>query len=108
MGAFTLDWDWRTGDIVTSCEDNDDYPDDVTLKNLETMTITAVGSTNGIPVQLHIRSIMGTECDADAAAAAAASSESIASTDSSTNEGQWTCASPSSSSSSSDEITIES
>merc|ERR1712241_706440 len=48
---FTIDWNWNTGEINTSCEENEDScPDEVTLKNMETMTISAVGSTNGVPV----------------------------------------------------------
>jgi len=98
---FTLDWNWSTGEVETTCEENEEYcPDDVTLKNLETMTITAVGNTNSVPVHLHIQSIRGTGCDDDAAAASMAN-------DGADDNDQWTCAS-SSTSSSQDEIIIES
>jgi len=103
---FTIDWNWNTGEINTSCEENEDScPDEVTLKNMETMTISAVGNTNGVPVSLHIRSISGTGCDSDAVAAEAAA-ESSGNEATSVKETQWTCAAATSSDN--DEIVIES
>merc|ERR1711865_1354062 len=64
---FSLDYDFITGQMVTSCLDDATMcPDETTLQNLETMTISAVGTTNGV-VQLHIKSIHGVGCDAPAA-----------------------------------------
>jgi len=61
---FSLDYNFITGKQTTSCmEDATLCPDEITLRNLETMTITAIGKTNGV-VQLHIKSIYGTGCDA--------------------------------------------
>merc|ERR1712238_628014 len=61
---FSLDYDFITGQMVTSCIDDATMcPDETTLQNLETMTISAVGTTNGV-VQLHIKSIRGMGCDA--------------------------------------------
>lgn len=60
---FTIDWDWNTGEVNTSCEDDEKYcPDMNTLTNMETISISAVGNTNSIPVELHIKSIMGANC----------------------------------------------
>merc|ERR1712003_196382 len=62
---FTLDWDWNTGEEGTSCQDDASYcPDAKTLKNMETLTITAQGSTDGIVQELRVKSISGTGCDA--------------------------------------------
>eukprot|EP00592_Proboscia_alata_P006446 CAMPEP_0194356204 /NCGR_PEP_ID=MMETSP0174-20130528/3935_1 /TAXON_ID=216777 /ORGANISM="Proboscia alata, Strain PI-D3" /LENGTH=607 /DNA_ID=CAMNT_0039125725 /DNA_START=129 /DNA_END=1949 /DNA_ORIENTATION=- len=64
FNEFSLDYDFITGKQTTSCmEDATLCPDEITLRNLETMTITAIGKTNGV-VQLHIKSIHGTGCDA--------------------------------------------
>merc|ERR1711865_212227 len=61
---FSLDYDFITGKQVTSCmEDATMCPDETTLQNLETITISADGTTDGV-VQLHIKSIHGIGCDA--------------------------------------------
>jgi len=98
---FTLDWDSSTGEAVTSCEDDEQFClDESTLKNMETLSITALGSTNGVAQELHVKSISGTGCDA-----------SLEATDSNTSNGgnvkesQWTCSSIDGSKS--DEIVIE-
>eukprot|EP00548_Thalassiothrix_antarctica_P005829 CAMPEP_0194145462 /NCGR_PEP_ID=MMETSP0152-20130528/17443_1 /TAXON_ID=1049557 /ORGANISM="Thalassiothrix antarctica, Strain L6-D1" /LENGTH=719 /DNA_ID=CAMNT_0038845707 /DNA_START=13 /DNA_END=2172 /DNA_ORIENTATION=+ len=99
---FTLDWDWQTGEINTLCKDDEQYcPDMNTLKNMETFSITAVGNTNGIPVELHIRSITGTGCNV-------ADAEEDKNNDDAMQESQWTCAADGSTADAAfDEIGIE-
>jgi len=96
---FTVDWDWNTGEVVTSCQEDEQYCiDEQTLKDMETFTITALGSTNGVAQELHIQSIAGTGCD-DSAISASSVTEGVNKDD------QWTCSSIGSSQS--DEILIE-
>lgn len=61
---FSDNWDPRTGEIVVSCEENNQYcPDDATLKNLEQIEIMAEGVKG--KVYLEIKSILATNCDDD-------------------------------------------
>jgi len=113
---FTLNWDWNSGKQITSCIDDVTYcPNQATLENLETITISAVGTTNGV-VQLHIKSIHGTGCDMDAINMDDASNidntmdadDSQDTNNSEQGEDQWTCGSSTDSAATSDEIIIES
>lgn len=98
---FTLDWDWNTGEAVTGCEDDEQVClDEQTLKNLETLTITALGSTNGIAQELHIKSLSGTGCESPPEA-----TDGNTSNGGKVEESQWTCSSIGSIKS--DEIIIE-
>lgn len=100
FGNFTLDWDWNDGTTTTSCEEEASYcPDRSTLQNLETITLSAVGATNGV-ARLHIRSIHGTGCDVNADVGRDTNSEEGVGMD------QWTCASDGAEEE--DEIVIES
>lgn len=61
---FSDNWDPKTGDIVVSCADNNQYcPDDATLQNFERFEIMAEGVKGAI--HLEIKSIHATGCDDD-------------------------------------------
>jgi hypothetical protein len=111
---FTLDWDWNNGKVVTPCSKDDQQycPDEITLQDIETISITAVGSTHGIVQQLHIKSIYGTGCDVDYDATTSTTTDNTPQLDE--DAVQWTCSSDADSFYSSDnnnnndEIVIES
>jgi len=61
---FSDNWDPRTGNIIVSCEEDQQYcPDDETLQNMERLEIMAEG-VNG-KIKLEIQSIIATNCDDD-------------------------------------------
>lgn len=98
---FTLDWDWNTGAAVTSCAEDPQYcPDEAALQDLETITLSAMGATNGV-VRLHVRSIQGTGCDAVAVESTVGDAKEEAMQD------RWTCGSGSARAEE-DEVVIES
>lgn len=64
FNEFSDNWDPKTGEIVVSCEENNQYcPDDDTLENMERFEIMAEGVKG--KVHLEIQSIFATNCDDD-------------------------------------------
>eukprot|EP00578_Thalassiosira_sp_NH16_P027255 CAMPEP_0181088344 /NCGR_PEP_ID=MMETSP1071-20121207/6736_1 /TAXON_ID=35127 /ORGANISM="Thalassiosira sp., Strain NH16" /LENGTH=540 /DNA_ID=CAMNT_0023170253 /DNA_START=54 /DNA_END=1676 /DNA_ORIENTATION=- len=64
FSKFSDNWDPRTGDIIISCSEDEQFcPDDATRKNLQQIEIMAEG-VNG-DIKLEIDSISATNCDDD-------------------------------------------
>lgn len=64
FSEFSDNWDPRTGDIIVTCQENEQYcPDDKTLQNMERLEIMAEG-VNG-EIKLEIKSIVAYNCDDD-------------------------------------------
>lgn len=59
---FSDCWDDATGDIITTCTDNEKFcPDEKTLSNFQTMSFWGEGVQGD--VHLEVKSIKGTDCE---------------------------------------------
>jgi len=76
---FTVNWDGKTGDAITTCEEDASFcPDTETLQNMHTISVWGEGVDG--KVKLEVASIKGIGCTADGTSPAAEGTSPAATT----------------------------